>query len=312
MTAKTSSTTATFDWDTVSGGGTPLDIADGTNYYVYGPLLFGGTAPIEQISTSGSVSFLASTQAGVQAVFTNGSSPVLKELAAYSLFGNPVIQSGTKFTAFGFQGSYTDASGLIYVIDRYYDPSTDQFLSVDPLVAKTGQPYAFTGDDPLNETDPLGLSAPSKEDMIYNQETTAFAAYCAGTHNRGRRADFNGSGSHCGQRWYQSKSLGVAADIATGTACALAGGATAGVVAAVCLGGAAADAGVHTAQDRFNHCSSGRTIFDATSGFIGTAMAGLSILGSGALKGASVGSKVIFQGTVNAPSAVGQAPVSCN
>ena len=42
-------------------------------------------------------------------------------------------------------------------VDRYYDPSTDQFLSVDPLVAETGQPYAFTGDDPLNATDPLGL-----------------------------------------------------------------------------------------------------------------------------------------------------------
>jgi hypothetical protein len=41
--------------------------------------------------------------------------------------------------------------------DRYYDPTTDQFLSVDPLVAETGQPYAFTGDDPLNATDPLGL-----------------------------------------------------------------------------------------------------------------------------------------------------------
>jgi hypothetical protein len=42
-------------------------------------------------------------------------------------------------------------------IDRYYDPGTDQFLSVDPAVATTGQPYAFTGDDPLNATDPLGL-----------------------------------------------------------------------------------------------------------------------------------------------------------
>jgi hypothetical protein len=43
-------------------------------------------------------------------------------------------------------------------VDRYYDPSTDQFLSVDPDLAETGQPYAFTGDDPLNATDPLGLS----------------------------------------------------------------------------------------------------------------------------------------------------------
>ncbi len=43
------------------------------------------------------------------------------------------------------------------MVGRYYDPSTDQFLSVDPDVAETGQPYAFTGDDPLNATDPLGL-----------------------------------------------------------------------------------------------------------------------------------------------------------
>jgi hypothetical protein len=45
------------------------------------------------------------------------------------------------------------------VVDRYYDPATDQFLSVDPDVAETGEPYAFTGDDPLNATDPLGMSA---------------------------------------------------------------------------------------------------------------------------------------------------------
>jgi RHS repeat-associated protein len=43
-------------------------------------------------------------------------------------------------------------------VNRYYDPSSDQFLSIDPEVAKTGEPYAFTGDDPLNAADPLGLS----------------------------------------------------------------------------------------------------------------------------------------------------------
>jgi RHS repeat-associated protein len=42
-------------------------------------------------------------------------------------------------------------------VDRYYDPTTSQFISVDPDVAETGQPYAFTGDDPVNGTDPLGL-----------------------------------------------------------------------------------------------------------------------------------------------------------
>jgi RHS repeat-associated protein len=43
------------------------------------------------------------------------------------------------------------------VINRYYDPTTDQFLSIDPVVAQTDQPYVFTNDDPLNAEDPLGL-----------------------------------------------------------------------------------------------------------------------------------------------------------
>jgi RHS repeat-associated protein len=87
---------------------------------------------------------------------TTTSGPTLQELAAYSVWGVQTIQAGTDVTPFGFQGSYTDPSGLIYLIDRYYDPSTDQFLSVDPDLAETGQPYAYTADDPLNRTDPNG------------------------------------------------------------------------------------------------------------------------------------------------------------
>ena len=51
-------------------------------------------------------------------------------------------------------------------VDRYYDPSTDQFLSIDPDVAETGEPYAYTGDDPLNATDPLGLES-EKQFLTY-------------------------------------------------------------------------------------------------------------------------------------------------
>jgi uncharacterized protein RhaS with RHS repeats len=45
------------------------------------------------------------------------------------------------------------------VVNRYYDPTTDQFLSIDPDVGTTNQPYVFTDDDPLNSTDPLGAAA---------------------------------------------------------------------------------------------------------------------------------------------------------
>lgn len=46
-------------------------------------------------------------------------------------------------------------------VGRYYDPATGQFLSVDPLVDETGQPYAYTGDDPVNGVDPSGLCTDS-------------------------------------------------------------------------------------------------------------------------------------------------------
>ena len=43
-------------------------------------------------------------------------------------------------------------------IHRYYDPATGTFLSVDPLVGITGDPYGYVSGDPINGVDPLGLS----------------------------------------------------------------------------------------------------------------------------------------------------------
>ena len=43
------------------------------------------------------------------------------------------------------------------LVNRYYDPATGQFLTVDPLVSATAQAYSYAGDDPVNNTDPLGL-----------------------------------------------------------------------------------------------------------------------------------------------------------
>jgi hypothetical protein len=43
-------------------------------------------------------------------------------------------------------------------VARYYDPSTGEFLSLDPAVGLTEAPFNYAGDNPVNEVDPSGLS----------------------------------------------------------------------------------------------------------------------------------------------------------
>jgi RHS repeat-associated protein len=87
---------------------------------------------------------------------------------SYDAWGNPETTGGlTAETPFGFAGGYTDPTGLLYLVDRYYDPASGQFLSVDPLVDETRQPYAYTGDDPVNAVDPLGLCTIKGEGQLY-------------------------------------------------------------------------------------------------------------------------------------------------
>ncbi len=45
---------------------------------------------------------------------------------------------------------------MAVLVGRYYDPSTGQFLSVDPMVARTEEPYEYAAADPVNATDANG------------------------------------------------------------------------------------------------------------------------------------------------------------
>ena len=135
---------------------------DGSNAYIYGPQGTAlGTAPVEQISLSApnsqsSVTYLVSDPEGVRLTFN--SSGTITAGATYSAYGNVIAGGLSSITPFGYAGGYTDPTGLIYLVNRYYDPSTGQFLSVDPLVGITDQPYQYAGGDPVNFIDPLGLS----------------------------------------------------------------------------------------------------------------------------------------------------------
>ena len=75
----------------------------------------------------------------------------------YDEYGKRTLIDGAGVYSFGYAGQYTDSeSGLIYMRARYYDPETQQFISRDPSVGATGQPYSYAGGNPVNATDPTG------------------------------------------------------------------------------------------------------------------------------------------------------------
>lgn len=88
------------------------------------------------------------------------SSGSLTAATSYDAWGNPETPGGLSSSApFGYAGGYTGPTGLIYLINRYYDPATGQFISVDPELALTQAPYA--GGNPVTNTGTSGLTLES-------------------------------------------------------------------------------------------------------------------------------------------------------
>lgn len=154
--AKTvSGTSDSLTWDVAEG--IPQLLVDATSsattYVVYGA----GGAPVEQIGSSGAIAYFHQDQLGSTRILTGPTGGVLATFT-FGGFGKLIGSTGTTTTPLLFGGQYRDAeSGLDYLRARYYDPSTAQFLSRDPAVALTHEPYAYANDNPLHGTDPSGL-----------------------------------------------------------------------------------------------------------------------------------------------------------
>ena len=87
----------------------------------------------------------------------------------YSAYGTPTCE-GTATTPLGYDGEYTSSdTGLIYLQARVYDPTTAQFLTVDPIAGLTRAPYSYTNDDPLTYTDPAGLFLGNTWDAVHRR-----------------------------------------------------------------------------------------------------------------------------------------------
>jgi RHS repeat-associated protein len=153
-----SGTTTYLAWDLAEK--LPLILNDGTNSYIYGP----DGVPIEQINnSSGTVLYLHHDQQDSTRLLT-GSTGKTEATFTYDAYGNLTGSTGTTKTPLGYDGEYTNAdTGLIYLRAREYDPTTAQFLSVDPRSIETLAPYGYAEDDPVTVSDPTGLIPWSKK-----------------------------------------------------------------------------------------------------------------------------------------------------
>jgi len=141
-----------FTWDEATG--MALVLSDGSFDYLYGP----GQTPVEQVPvSSGSPTFLTYFEpAATMMVTTTGG--VTDNFTGYDAGGN--VSNGTSGSAFGYDGQYEDTnSGFVNLRARFYDTQSGEFTTVDPMVASTNQPYEYSNDDPVNGSDPLGLSS---------------------------------------------------------------------------------------------------------------------------------------------------------
>jgi RHS repeat-associated protein len=161
MSKTVGGTKRAFVWDLADG--LPLTMQDGAAKFVTGPT----GLPLEQYNSGilvyfyqdqlGSTRELLDTSGKTQASYT------------YDAYGNVVASttSSGNTTSFQYAGQYTDGeSGLQYLRARYYDPNTQQFLTVDPIVDQTGQPYGYARDDPVNLAD-LGGFCPSRREATF-------------------------------------------------------------------------------------------------------------------------------------------------
>ncbi|HET9896764.1 MAG TPA: RHS repeat-associated core domain-containing protein [Streptosporangiaceae bacterium] len=151
--ATTGTSTQSFVWSTVSSG-TQM-IMDSINAYVYAF----DQAPAEQVNlATGTIVYLFADLLGSTRGVIN-SSGSLTGTTGYDAWGNPETVGGLSVsTPFGFAGGFTDPTGLIYLINRYYAPWIGQFESIDPLINQTLEPYGYAGENPISNNDPDGQS----------------------------------------------------------------------------------------------------------------------------------------------------------
>ena len=96
---------------------------------------------------------------------------------SYEPYGSVLSSTGTASSIFAYAGEQLDTTGLIYLRARYMNPRLGIFLARNPWSGDVLRPGSMNGfgyveGDPINSTDPNGLSpwAPTKDEGKYIHE----------------------------------------------------------------------------------------------------------------------------------------------
>ena len=83
-------------------------------------------------------------------------------LQGYGPYGEALVPIGPPLAPWGYTGEWQDASGLVYLRARWYNPTWGRFTQADPLPGASTQPqslhrYLYARANPLRYADPSGL-----------------------------------------------------------------------------------------------------------------------------------------------------------
>jgi RHS repeat-associated protein len=125
-------------------------------------------------NATGNVSGYLGRNVHSDVVWTANTTGAVAATLTYDPFGNLVSSTGSTLPNTRWQSSYRDtATGLYYVIARWFAPSLGTFLSDDPLTASQADPqardpYAYGAGDPTNTIDPNGRCLAYVWDGMYS------------------------------------------------------------------------------------------------------------------------------------------------
>jgi len=122
-------------------------------------LLSGGVDEVSTRSDS-SGSFTQLKDALGNTIALVDSSGTVQTAYSYDPFGGTTVSGSSNANEFQYTGRENEGNGLYFYRARYYSPLLGRFISQDPMGFAASGPnlYAYVANDPINFSDPMGLS----------------------------------------------------------------------------------------------------------------------------------------------------------